>query len=762
MWWRLLRADLRRNATVACTLALLVAVCAALAAASAGVTASSITAIDSFMRSANPPTVVQMHKPDDGARELDAAAIETWAAERNDVTDLQIIETLPASGQELWLNGENQGASVLEPAFVTPTDRFDLLLGSTGAPVAPAPGEVYMPVQHEIDRELRVGDEVRVGSGNSAVTLRVAGFIRDAQMGPTLVTSKRLVVNERDFATLQKQLAPEYLIEFELAPGADVTRFSTDYTASGLPRQGVLVDESIFTVMNGLSTFLVVAVVLVVAATLLLVALIALRLAVLSALTRDLRQITTLRAIGIPARTVRLVFLAKYCAIAVLAGAVGTAASFPLADRVGHATLQGVGQPPSAFPGVAAALITGAVVALLVALFAWTLMRGFMAQSIATALADHPTARRTKTRRAALTASRLDPHTWLALDAARRPVMLLLGAVVAVCTSIAMFPAAIGDTVTHPTFASYLGIGNADVIVDLEDPSMDAGPVHSTMMHRGDIDRAVVLDSHHLEVRAGSEWEDLIVQTGNHAAFPLTYREGTLPSGPRDVALSLISADDLNASVGDSVVLRVNGVKKDLRVSGIYQDITNGGRTAKVAFVVDGVPVWRVLHASVNSEDPSHTVTELARALPGTTVTDVADYSEQVMGSLSGQLRTAAVVAVGLALAVVALVASLVTVLTLVRDRDTIAALRSIGVSVRGVRRQYLTQVGVVIVAGVGIGVGAVLVGGKAIMGVAFGAFGAPAVAFLPSALAAWGIPALLAVTTVRGQFTSHCIVYPL
>ena len=155
-------------------------------------------------------------------------------------------------------------------------------------------------------------------------------------------------------------------------------------------------------------------------------------------------------------------------------------------------------------------------------------------------------------------------------------------------------------------------------------------------------------------------------------------------------------------------------------------------------------------------------MTELARALPGTTVTDVADYSEQVMGSLSGQLRTAAVVAVGLALAVVALVASLVTVLTLVRDRDTIAALRSIGVSVRGVRRQYLTQVGVVIVAGVGIGVGAVLVGGKAIMGVAFGAFGAPAVAFLPSALAAWGIPALLAVTTVRGQFTSHCIVYPL
>ncbi|CAM5707299.1 Peptide ABC transporter permease OS=Lysinibacillus sphaericus OX=1421 GN=LS41612_16905 PE=4 SV=1 [Lysinibacillus sphaericus] len=60
--------------------------------------------------------------------------------------------------------------------------------------------------------------------------------------------------------------------------------------------------------------------------------------------------------------------------------------------------------------------------------------------------------------------------------------------------------------------------------------------------------------------------------------------EGNAPKEDGEIALSYANAskDGLDKKVGDTVIVKVAGaLKRILTVSGIYQDITNGGKTAK-------------------------------------------------------------------------------------------------------------------------------------------------------------------------------------
>ena len=45
--------------------------------------------------------------------------------------------------------------------------------------------------------------------------------------------------------------------------------------------------------------------------------------------------------------------------------------------------------------------------------------------------------------------------------------------------------------------------------------------------------------------------------------------------------MSYNQAQEINADLGHTITMRTPGGEKQLRVSGIYQDVTNGGRTAK-------------------------------------------------------------------------------------------------------------------------------------------------------------------------------------
>ena len=123
MLTRMLRSDFRRTRTTSVVLAGLIAMAALLAATGSSVLVQLTGAIGDLFATARTPDVVQMH-----AGEIDSEAVAAWTAERPELAEWQVSETLPIPTDLLFLGEEPQSGSVLQPALVTQNESFDASL----------------------------------------------------------------------------------------------------------------------------------------------------------------------------------------------------------------------------------------------------------------------------------------------------------------------------------------------------------------------------------------------------------------------------------------------------------------------------------------------------------------------------------------------------------------------------------------------------------------------------------------------------------
>src|SRR5699024_1156749 len=94
---------------------------------------------------------------------------------------------------------------------------------------------------------------------------------------------------------------------------------------------------------------------------------------------------------------------------------------------------------------------------------------------------------------------------------------------------------------------------------------------------------------------SGPDGEDvaLPVDRGDHESLPVTYAEGRAPRAPDEIALSLLALIETGTAVGDTLEIEAEGQRRELTVVGAYQDLTDGGITAKGQLSEDGAPVLR-------------------------------------------------------------------------------------------------------------------------------------------------------------------------
>lgn len=746
MFRRMLLGDFKRSVGISVTLTVLIALAAALIVMSASLTAQTMSAVDALWRKSSPPDVVQMHTGD-----IDADSVAAWAEGRTDVADYQALRTLPLPGSQLWLNGQNQADSVLEPAFVLSPERFDVLLDEQGNRVDPGPGEIGMPVHYLAIGALALGDTVRIDIDGFEREFKVSSFVRDVQMNPSMVTSKRMVINEEDFAAINPHLEPEYIIEFKLAQGADVSAFVDAYAESDLPKRGISVDASIFRLMNGLTTLLVVVLALIIATFLVCISALALRFAFLTAMENDMAEIGTLKAIGASERDVKRLYLVKYAALAVAGTLIGALAAIPMTRSAMRLVLVYLGEVHHSAWTILPPVIAAVVVPASIVLFCWLLLRRLRTVSATEVLRRGNSPKQSGVRRLRLAKSaRMPVHQWIGLSEAVRPANLLLVGVMVVSALLMILPSAVVSTIDDPRFATYLGIGNADVRVDVREGGVDIGTIEQSIAGNAEVAKSVTLVSNRYEIQTSDGWDQIVVERGDHGVFPLTYQDGVAPTASDEIALSINQAKALDVAPGDAVKLRAGDTTHELTVTGTYQDITNGGLTAKATFEDTTPVVWQVLYLDVTDEANTDAIVEqLASAFPTAKVSSIRDFSRQTFGATSAQLQIVAVLAAAVAAALVFLVTTLFLILVIHQERLEVCTLRAIGASERGLIMQYLTRFGAIGVVGTLLGTLAVpLLGGGALRGV-LGLLGAPGVQLLPNPLLSWVVMPLLLIGVV-------------
>src|SRR5699024_7482485 len=128
-----------------------------------------------------------------------------------------------------------------------------------------------------------------------------------------------------------------------------------------------------------------------------------------------------------------------------------------------------------------------------------------------------------------------------------------------------------------------------------------------------------------------------------------------------DLALSYLNAKEMDKKVRDTLELIVDGEKRTMTISGIYQDVTNGGRTAKANLPSEKDNALRY-ELSVDIEDSTSKSVKMGEyrdMFQEATVTDINGYLHQTFGNTIDQLRLFTFIAIVIALIIAGLFTSL-------------------------------------------------------------------------------------------------------
>jgi putative ABC transport system permease protein len=761
---RMLRKDFLRKKLITAVVFAFIFLSALLVASGTNLIVELSNSLNVLFAKAHTPHFVQMH-----TGPLDQAAIDRWTAANALVTEQQTVEMITIDGSNLYLgeSGSSEESSIMDISFVTQNEGFDFLLDLDNNIIQLAPGEIAVPVYYSQERDLAIGDKVRVHTDAGERVFTITTFNRDSQMNPAIASSKRFLIHAQEYAGLRETIAEtEYLIEFLLVDAGQISTFASAYGASNLPQTGPVVDQGLFRIMNTLSDGLVAGVVILMSLLLIVIAILCLRFTLLATIEEDTREIGVMKAIGVARSDIKRIYLAKYVVMGAAAALMGYLTSLLLNQVLSANILLYIGSASKSALQTALPLAAACSIFLMVTISCMVILRQFNHISAVEALRSG-SAGESMRRIPLLTLKRgraLNINAYLGLrDVLQRARLYgLLAFVFFLCAVIIIIPIHFLTTIQSPTFISYMGTGQSDLRIDLrqsEDVAQRFNEAVVYLRNDPDVTRlSPLVTSQFTLLQDDGTQETLNIETGDFSLFPLDYLQGTAPQQAHEIALSFLNAREMEKQIGDTVTLIIEGQEREMVVSGIYQDITNGGRTAKAAMPHNPqTTIWYTINLNLAPEaNIDEKVLQYAQVFDPARVTDTASFISQTVGNTVQQLRTVTVVTVVVGLAVSVLITSLFMMMLISKDSNQIAIMRSLGFSLRHIRTQYLTRALFLLAFGILLGTLFSNTLGQQMVSVVLSLQGASRIRFVIDPLQAYVLyPLLLMFTVVVTTFLS-------
>lgn len=749
MYWKIVRNDMANSKLITGMTTLFVAAAALLVTLSAVLIVHLTSAIDTLMKQAETSHFLQMH-----AGEIDQVRLTEFAEQNEYVNEFQMNEFLNVEGSKIHIAGTTLAHSVQDNGFSTQSEQFDYLLDLDGNVIEVSNGDIYVPVSYWKDGIADLGDTVMVHDQ----TFTIAGFLRDSQMNSMLASSKRFLVSEQDYVAIQGAGTVEYLIEFRLKNLADLKNFEEAYMGAGLEANGPTITYQLFQMLNAISDGLMIAVILLISILVVAIAFMCIRFTLLTKMEEDTREIGVMKAIGLRVGDIQKMYLAKYGVIAVIGCLLGFACSFLLRDMLLENIRLFMGETDN---GSQIWLFTG-----LGLLLVFIVIMGYV-QSV---LKQFRKLSATQAIRFGTTQGKVQHAKFLNLSSNKRlPINLFLGmkdvlarkglyatmlAVLLLATFIIIVPQNLHNTIAAKSFITYMGIGNSDIRIDIPQGKQNAQQVAAvidTLEHDTAIKNYTVLTTKKFTTIAeDGTAQNLKIELGNHTIFPLEYAHGKAPVAPNEVALSVLNAEELQKKVGDRIAVVINDEEKKLRVSGIYSDITNGGKTAKAAFSDHSTEsMWSVIYSTM--ADPSLVTdkrAEYAKTFSFAKVSGIDDYINQTFGTTIHAIEKAARAALVIALLLCVLVTLLFMNMLITKDQAPIAIMKALGFTNVDIATQYAARSVFVLLLAITMGTLLANTLGEFLTSTVIASFGAASFDFMINPLAAY-VFCPLALTSV-------------
>ncbi len=748
---RLLINSIRADKTISAVTCLFMAASAMLLSLSIILFAEISDSIDRLMETAGTPDFLQMHTGDISAKD-----ISEFAEGRSEVEAMQIVKFLNLQNSDIMIGEHSLSENTQDNGLCIQNEEFDFLIGADNKVIHPKAGEVYVPACYREEYEIGTGDIMDIG-GNQLV---VAGFLRDSQMNSMMASSKRFLVSESDYKSMKNHGSEEYLIEFKLRHGSDLNAFATAYHKAKLPENGPTITGPLIRMMNALSDGIMILVILLVSIVVLFISILCIRTLIMTQLEKDKREIGIMKAVGISRGGICSIYFSKYLLLSAAGAMLGIALALIIAGPLSTRMRELYGDPGNTVPIMIAAIL-GAVAA-----------EGIILLSVLCTL------------RRMEKLSAVEAMYGQGSFGRKKSLLVPISIITAAAVFIILVPFNLKSTITAPKFATYMGIGESSIRIDLRqnantNETVDA--VTKALEQDDEVSDFALMQTSILEVRLpdGSAY-DLMTELGDHGKYPVKYTDGHYPVKENEIALSILSAREMNLEAGDTLQVVKNQGNDENKgqnesepmtctVCGIYSDITNGGKSAKACFDAPGTMdsiMWSIIYLTpaegvsagdwVREHKKSGFSTDIGMVSDGMRITLIEDYLKGTYGQTIDKISAAGTVSGILACLILFTVILLMMRLMIWKERSDNALMKALGFTAGDIKRRYVKRNLVAVLTGLFIGIFAGVVPGERLAGVLLSSMGAYGFRFiLQPGFIFTVVPLMILITAFTALFIS-------
>ena len=758
---RMVKKDFLRNKAAIMTLFLFIFLSSLFASAGSFMAAGLTGAVKHLFEKSKVPHFVQMN-----SGEIDKAAVSRFVSESLYVKEVQIVEMISMGSRNILFNGKEETGQndIMDISLVRQNKDFDFLLTLDNSPVYVEKGKIAVPVYYMQKENLKKGDKIRIYDGDFSTDLIISDFIRDAQMNPAIIHSKRFVINDEDFHSIRTKIGKsEQLLEFRLDDISSLGEFRTEYGKAPFRLNGPVIDHSLFILLNSITDGIITAAVILVSIIINIIALLCLSFTVLASIEEDYREIGTMKAIGISNTEIKKIYAVKYGVIS----AVGCASGYLLSVFLKGFLLSDMSLYMGKVPSGAAEYIFAAFASLLIffmiMLFCMIILKKFRKISTVEALRTGIKDKRKSFRMNLKNFRSLNPDIFLGIKdiLVRFKLYRLLFMIFFICSFLVIVPVNFLNTIKSPSFIVYTGAAESDIRIDIQQSAKieeNFSDIIAYIKNDADIKEVSPVATSRVQIlNADGDYEDIDIETGDFTIFPAGFIKGKVPVNDGEAALSYLNSKETGKNPGDKIILKIDDTIKEMTVTGVYQDITNGGKTVKAVIKSrDGEKQRYVININVKEgTDINKKIASYKKIFPEAKITYPEEYMNQTMGETVKYLENFTLVTILSASGILMLMTSLFLKMLLSKDRFEISILRRIGLSVRNIKIQYVTRMISVIIPGILLGTAAANTAGQKITGIMWSFLGAAEIKFVIDPLQGYilcpvVLTAIVVITTLQ------------
>lgn len=714
--WLIVKNDIRRNKVINMALLLFIIFSVGLAVLSVLMSVQTFTSISELYKTAQPPHFLQMHKG-----EIYEEKIDEFMSSYEGITYWQTSKMIDVYGENLnVVNNEgtyNLSDCRLDIGLVKQNETKDLLLNSEHEKVIINEGEIGVPVLLREMYGMEIGNHIILNSADISMEFVINEFILDSMMNSTMSSSTRILLSDKDYHKLEDQVGEnEYLIEAYFTNSKEASNFQTIYENAGLAQNGQAVTYSIIFLLSALTDIITVFVLLLVSILLICVSFICVKFTIMAVLEEEIGEIGTMKAIGLPFSDIRDVYLNKYRALAMSGAIIGYILAIVINDVFTKHISVTFGDIKISTLAVISSLTVGCLVFLFINHYCKKTLKKIKKVTVVDALVSGKGfGNDTRGIKDGLHKSKKLPVNWLM---AIREVFykfkrwIIVFAVVLIAVLMILIPVNLISTFKAPEFITYMGSSLEDILIEVENgEKLKTNYVKVKQVLENDNAIENYYEYRSVCVQTVSTDDELInlhIECGDNAGTELQYLSGNAPVGKNEIAISYLNAKIIGKETGDTTVLFFNNKEQEFVISGIYQDVTSGGYTAKSKYNFQGLIAEKYTF-SVNLDNDAEVekkADEWSEQIgSGVTVDPMEEFINQTLGGVVNQLETIifAIVIIGASLST--LITVLFLKLRLAKDLSEIAALRAIGFSEKDIKMQYMIKIGCVSIIGIIVGI---------------------------------------------------------